>query len=159
MATTVSEPKLDRRSDPKILRPHAAIDARRLFMVGGGLVLLATTANVFLATALRGWLAVPTSFEPLGIPSVASFTIIGMIGAILVFAWTARAQADPGRRFISIAAAVLVVSWVPDLFIWATRAFPGTSTAGVLSLMTLHLVAASCAVLMLSRYGVASEQL
>jgi predicted acyltransferase len=158
MATTFSEPRLDRQSDPTIRRAHAAINARRLFMVGGGLVLLATTANVLLATALRGWLAVPSSFEPLGIPTVASFTIIGMIGAILVFAWTARTQADPGRRFTSIAAAGLVISWLPDLFIWATRAFPGTSTAGVLSLITLHLVAASCAVLMLSRYGVASER-
>jgi hypothetical protein len=159
MATTASERKLDRRLDPKNVRPRSAVSARRLFVVGGSLVLLATAVNLFLATALRGWLAVPTSFEPLGIPGVASLTIIGMIGATLVFGWTARAQADPGRRFVSIAAAVLVVSWLPDLFIWATRVFPGTSTAGVLSLMTLHLVAACCAVLMLSRYGVASERL
>ena len=159
MATTVSERKLDRRFDPKTVRPRSAVSVRRLFVVGGSLVLLATAVNVLLATALRAWLAVPTSFAPLGIPSVASATIVGMLGAILVFGWTAREQADPGRRFVSIAAAVLVVSWLPELFIWATRVFPGTSTSGVLSLMTLHLVAASCAVIMLSRYGVASEPL
>ena len=159
MATTVSERNLDQRFDPKTVRPRSAVNARRLFVVGGSLVLLATAVNLFLATALRGWLAIPTSFEPLGIPSVASLTIIGMIGAILVFGWTARVQADPGRRFVSIAAAVLVVSWLPDLLIWATRVFPGTSAAGVLSLMTLHLVAACCAVLMLSRYGIASDRL
>lgn len=159
MATTVSEGKLDRRVDPKTVGPRSAVNARRLFVVGGSLVLLATAANLSIATALRSWLAVPTSFEPLGIPSVASATIIGMIGAILVFGWTARVQADPGRRFVSIAGAVLVVSWLPELFIWATRVFPGTTTAGVLSLMTLHLVAAGCAVLMLSRYGIVSERL
>ena len=159
MATTVSERKLDRRFDTKTVRPRSAVSVRRLFVVGGSLVLLATAANLFIATALRGWLAVPASFEPLGIPSVASATIVGMLGAILVFGWTARVQADPGRRFASIAAAVLVVSWLPDLFIWATRVFPGTTTAGVVSLMTLHLVAAGCAVVMLSRYGIASERL
>jgi hypothetical protein len=158
MATTVSEREVDRRFDSKAARPRSAVNARRLFVVGGGLVLLATAVNLFLATALRGWLAIPASFEPLGIPSVASLTIIGMIGAILVFGWTARLQADPGRRFVSIAGVVLVVSWLPDLIIWATRVFPGTSTAGVLSLMTLHLVAACCAVLVLSGYGVASER-
>ena len=159
MATTVSERKLDRPVDPKTVRPRSAVSARRLFVVGGGLVLLATALNLFITTALRGWLAVPASFEPLGIPSVASLTIIGMIGATLVFGWTARVQADPGRRFVSIAAAALVVSWLPELFIWATRVFPGTTTAGVLSLMTLHVVAAGCAVLMLSRYGIVSERL
>jgi hypothetical protein len=158
MATTVSERKLDRRVDSKTVRPRSVVNARRLLVVGGTLVALATGVNLFLAATLRGWLAVPASFEPLGIPSVASATIIGMIGAILVFGWTARVQADPRRRFVSIAAAVLVVSWLPELFIWATRVFPGTTTAGVLSLMTLHLVAACCAVLMLSRYGVASER-
>jgi hypothetical protein len=159
MASTVSQRKLDRSVDPKTVPLRSAVNARRLLVVGGSLVLLATAVNLFLATALRGLLAVPTSFEPLGIPGVASLTVIGMIGATLVFGWTARVQADPGRRFVSIAAAVLLVSWLPDLFIWATRVFPGTSTAGVLSLMTLHLAAACCAVLMLGRYGVASERL
>jgi hypothetical protein len=158
MASTVSQRKLDRSVDPKIVRPRSAVNARRLFVVGGSLVLLATAANLFLATALRGWLAVPPSFEPLGIPGVASVTVIGMIGATLVFGWMARVQADPGRRFASIAAAVLVVSLLPDLFIWVTRVFPGTTSAGVLSLMTLHLVAAGCAVLILGRYGVVSER-
>ena len=130
---------------------------RRLLVVGAGLVLLATVANVLIAMALRNGLGVPAAFTPLSTPGVASLTIAGMIGATLLFGWVARAQPDPRRTFVLIATAGLVVSWLPDLGIWATAVFPGTTTTGILSLMTLHVVAASLAVATLLRFGLRSE--
>src|SRR6202007_2132664 len=109
---------------------------RRLLVVGAGLVLVATVANVLVAMALRNGLGVPAAFQALSTPAVATGTIVGMIGATLVFAWVARARPDPRRTFILIAAVGLIVSWLPDLAIWATAVFPGTTTAGILSLMT-----------------------
>jgi hypothetical protein len=130
---------------------------KRLLLVGAGLVLVATVANVLIAMALRNGLGVPVVFQALSTPAVASGTIVGMIGATLVFAWLARAQPDPRRTFVLIATVGLIVSWLPDLAIWATAVFPGTTTTGILSLMALHVVAAGIAVGILLRFGPRSE--
>jgi hypothetical protein len=130
---------------------------RRLLVVGAGLVLMTTVANVLIAMALRDVLGVPAAFQALSTPAVASGTIVGMIGATLVFAWVARAQPDPRRTFVVTATAGLIVSWLPDLAIWATAVFPGTTTTGILSLMALHVVAAAFAVGILLRFGLRSD--
>jgi uncharacterized protein DUF6069 len=131
---------------------------RRLLVVGAGLALVAAVANVLVAMALRNALGVPAAFQPLSTPSVASFTIVGMIGATLVFAWVALTQPDPRRTFVLIATVGLIVSLLPDLGVWATGVFPGTTAAGILSLMALHVVAAGFAVGILLRFGLRSEQ-
>src|SRR4029077_5789287 len=114
-------------------------------------------ANVIVAMALRSVLQVPAGFSPLTVPSVASTTIAGMIGATLVFGWLARVRPDPRAAFVRIALAALILSWLPDLGIWVTRVFPATTGAGILSLATLHVVAAAFAIAMLYRFGMASE--
>jgi hypothetical protein len=138
-------------------RRSAVSGWKRLLVVGAGLVLVATVANVLIAIALRNALGVPAAFQALSTPAVASGTIVGMIGATLVFAWVARSQADPRRTFVLIAAAGLIVSWLPDLAIWATAVFPATTTRGILSLMALHIVAAVLAVGILLRFGLRSQ--
>ncbi len=130
---------------------------RRLLVVGAGLAVAATLANVLIAMALRNGLGVPRAFTPLSTPAVASLTVVGMIGATLVFAWVARTQPDLRRTFVLIATAGLIVSWLPDLAIWATAVFPGTTTTGILSLMALHVVAAGIAVGILLRFGLRPE--
>jgi hypothetical protein len=105
------------------------------------------------ATALRSWLQVPAGFQPLTLPFVAFFTIIGMIAATVVFAWIAQTRPNPVRTFLVIAAVGLFLSWLPDLAIGVMGVFPGTTAAGIVSLMALHLVAAACAVVMLTRFG------
>ncbi len=152
MATSIDELKL---------RENSLVGARnsyrtswlRLLMVGASLALVATVANVALAMALRSWLQVPAGFQPLTTPTVASFTIIGMIAATGVFAWAARARPDPIRTFLVIATVGLFLSWLPDIGIWVTAVFHGTTAAGILSLMALHVVAAGCAVAILTRFG------
>jgi predicted acyltransferase len=126
---------------------------QRLLVVGASLALVATVANVALAMALRSWLQVPAGFQPLTTPAVASVTIIGMIAATVVFAWTAHTRPDPIRRFLVIATLGLFLSWLPDLAIWVTAVFHGTTGTGILSLMALHVVAAACAVAILTRFG------
>jgi hypothetical protein len=149
-------------SIPKLkLRESSVMGARnsfrtswlRLLVVGASLTLVATVADVALATALRTWLQVPAGFKPLTTPAVASLTIIGMIAATVVFAWTAHTRPDPIRTFLVIATAGLFLSWLPDLGIWVTAVFPGTTGAGILSLMALHVVAVGCAVAFLTRFG------
>jgi len=134
------------------------LSVRRLVAVGAGLAVLATAADVILAMALRSALGVPAGFSPLAFPGVASSTIAGMIGATVVFGWIARVRPDPRATFVRIAAAALVLSWVPDLVIWGTRIFPATTANGILSLMILHVVAAACAVGILYRFGLRTAE-
>jgi hypothetical protein len=129
------------------------LSLRRLVAVGVVLAVLATAADVILAMVLRTALGVPVGFSPLAVPSVASTTIAGMIGATVVFGWIARRRPDPRGTFVRIAAAALVLSWVPDVVIWVTGIFPATTGNGILSLMALHVVAAACAVGILCRFG------
>jgi hypothetical protein len=149
-------------SIPKLnLRESSVVGARnshrtswlRLLVAGTALTLVATVANVALAIALRSWLHVSAGFQPLATPAVASGTIIGMIAATVVFAWTAHTRPAPIRTFLVIATVGLFLSWLPDLAIWATATFQDTTAAGILSLMSLHVVAAACAVAVLSRFG------
>jgi hypothetical protein len=129
------------------------IEWGRLLAVGVGTVLACTIATVLVAMALGSWLRVPSEFPPLRTVSVVSLTVVGVAGAVLVFALLARVRPNPVAAFRTVAAMVLVISWAPDLLIWATGVFPSTTTRGVLSLMTLHVVAAGIAVLLLGRYG------
>ena len=149
-------------SIPKLkFRESSAVGARnsqrtswlRLLVVGASLALVATVANVALAMALKSWLRVPAGFQPLTTPAVASLTILAMIAATVVFAWTTRTRPDPIRTFLAIAVVGLFLSWLPDLAIWVTAAFYGTTGAGILSLMALHVVAAAFAVVILTRFG------
>jgi drug/metabolite transporter (DMT)-like permease len=130
---------------------------QRLLMVGAALALVASVANVALATALRSWLQVPAGFQPLTTPFVATFTVIGMIAATVVFAWIAQTRPNPVRTFLAIAAVGLFLSWLPDLAIGVMGVFQGTTVGGILSLMAIHVVAAGCAVVILTRFGLRSE--
>lgn len=152
MATSIPKLKL-RESSVVGARSSQRTSWQRLLVVGASLALVATVANVALAMALRSWLQVPTGFQPLTTPAVASGTVIGMIAATVVFGWTARTRPDPIRTFLAIATTGLFLSWLPVLAIWVTAVFHDTTGAGILSLMSLHVVAAACAVAILTRFG------
>jgi hypothetical protein len=152
VATSI--PRLELREDSvAAARNSHRTSWQRLLVVGASLGLVATVANVALATALRSWLQVPAGFQPLTAPAVASVTIVGMIASTVVFGWIAQTRRDPIRTFLVIATVGLFLSWLPDLAIWVTAAFHGTTGAGIVSLMTLHVVAAACAVAILTRFG------
>jgi hypothetical protein len=151
-------------SIPKLnLRESGVVGARsshrtswlRLVVVGAVLTLVTAVVNSAVAMAMRGWLQVPAGFTPLSTPAVASLTIVGMIAATGVFAWAAYARPDPIRSFLKIATLGLFLSLLPDIGIWVTAVFHGTTGAGILSLMTLHVVAAGFAVAILTRFGLA----
>ena len=152
MATSI--PKLKLRKSSVAAAPNSERTSwLRLLVVGASLALVATGANVALAMALRSWLEVPPGFQPLTTPAVASMTIVGMFAATGVFAWAAHARPDPIRTFLVIATVGLFLSWLPDVAIGVTAVFHETTRAGILSLMTLHVVAAACAVAVLTRFG------
>jgi uncharacterized protein DUF6069 len=153
MATQTAENPVERRGPRRVGR-RPDLRWRRLLAVGAVAVAASTIANVLIAQALASLFQVPAAFRPLQPASVASLTVLGVTGAVLVFAALNRLRPDPVRAFTVVAAIALLVSWTPDLAVYASGAYPGTTVAGVLSLMSLHVVAAAIAVFLLGRYGV-----
>ncbi len=106
-------------------------------------------AGSIIATLAVFWAAVTTlsitsEFPPLASPGpTIFFTAVGALGAIGVFALLRRFTERPEYFFRRIAVAVLLVSFLPDLWLLSDAdAFPGTSATAVAVLMVMHVVAA-----------------
>ena len=104
---------------------------------------------------------IPDEFAPLrGSGPTIFFTTIGALGATGVFGIVRKRAAQPERLFRMIAAGVLLVSFVPDIFLLsdgAAEAFPGATPAGVGTLMVMHVVAAAIMVGFLTAGGSGEE--
>jgi hypothetical protein len=152
MATQRAQNPIERPEPGRVGR-RPDLSWGRLLAVGAGAVVLSAIANVLIAQALASLLQVPAAFTPLQPASVASLTVLGVTGAVFVFAALTRLRPDPARAFAVVAAIALPISWIPDLAVYAAGTYPGTTLAGILSLMSLHVVAAAIAVFLLGRYS------
>jgi uncharacterized Fe-S cluster protein YjdI len=120
---------------------------KRLLLKGlTGLVgaIIATLAVRSVALAI---LDIPPEFLPLAGPGpTIFFTADAAIGAVVVFGVIRRYTERPEPLFRWIALAVLMVSFVPDLWLLSDSgvdAFPGATPTGVGVLMLMHAVAAA----------------
>ena len=73
----------------------------------------------------------------------------GVVGATLVYALLLRRSRAPRRTFVRVAAAVLVLSFLPDLALLALD--PAATVGGVVVLMLMHVVVAAASVGVLTR--------
>src|ERR1700674_1229534 len=88
------------------------------------------------------------SAQPIPIP------LVGVAAAVIVFAVVARVAPDPVRTYTFVVAPLgLIVSWLFDVALYVTRAFPGTTGRGVLALMFLHVTTGVITVLLLRAQG------
>jgi len=94
--------------------------------------------------ALVQALEVAPDFRALSFPPVLFLSAVGAVGAVAVY-WVLDRRVDqPARTFRRIAAAVLVVSFGPDLALLA--ADEAATIPGVIALMLMHVVVAAVAV-------------
>ena len=98
---------------------------------------------------------VPDAFTPLSKASSAvSLTIIGVLAAAGSCLVLNRVSDRPVALFRRVAPVVLVVSFVPDIGIWAAHAFHHTASAStVLPLMIMHVLVAALCLTVLPRLG------
>lgn len=141
-AATVSGARVERIPTGRILRAGA---------IAAVLSALANTVVGWLAVTLR---PVDPGFMPLTFGPPAMFTIIGAIGATLVFWIISRLSQRPARVFTIVAVVVLLLSLIPDYQMLqggGAMQFPGTNgwTVGALALM--HFVGFAIIVPLLNR--------
>jgi hypothetical protein len=126
-----------------------AIDWGRYALVGLATVVAAVLANVIVYFFGSMIVAYDPQFVILANPvGTILFTVVPAIVAVLLYAILLRFTANPARIFTIIAAVVLVLSWIPDLTYIPT--LPGATVAQTVTLMIMHLVAATVIVWMLT---------
>ncbi len=129
------------------------VSLKRLLWVGPLAIVAALAANFIVRAIALAVLDIPADFMPLQTPAFIPFTVVGLLGAILVFAIIGRVARRPVRTFVIVAAVVLVLSFLPDIGLLASGA-PGATLPGILVLMLLHVVAAVIVVALLVRLAV-----
>jgi hypothetical protein len=75
---------------------------------------------------------------------VTFWTVMGTIGATLVYGLVRRRSRSPERTFLIVAVVVLLLSFIPDWWVWQTKPpmFKGVTLGGIYALMAMHVVAA-----------------
>ena len=125
-----------------------------LWWVGLQTIVGAVIATLVVRAAAMAVLDIPAAFPPLAAPGPTIFlTVVGVFGGVGVFAAVCRWASQPIRLFRIIVAVALLVSFVPDILLLTSDAFPGTTVASVSTLMFQHLVAAAIVVWMLTMKG------
>jgi hypothetical protein len=106
-------------------------------------VVASVLVNAVIVVAV-GAAGIAPGFQPLTIPPVAFLSAVGAVGAAGVDWLLRRRVTDPDRTFTRVAAAVLLLSFLPDVGL--LFADPAATVAGVVVLMLMHVVVAAASV-------------
>jgi hypothetical protein len=131
------------------------VSLSRLLWVGPLTIVVATIASFIIQQLAVAVLRPDPAFLPLTLMPPIIFTIVGVLGAVIVFALVARFARNPIPLFRRIALITLAVTFIPDILMLITGFNPGTNLANVLVLMLMHVVAWAITVGMLTRLSVA----
>src|SRR4051794_14039951 len=101
------------------------VKASRLWWVGPLAIVASIIANLIIRVIAVSALGASAEFPPLSWGPPIMFTIIGVLGATVVFALVARSSKQPIALFRRIALIVLLVSLVPDVLLLTSDAMPG----------------------------------
>ena len=105
----------------------------------------AVIANLIILFALKSLVINPAMpLHALSVGPVVGLTVIGTIGATIVYAIMRAFLARPQKPFIWIAVIVFLLSLIPDYLIigQTTGPFAGGNVPSALTLMLMHLAAA-----------------
>jgi len=121
----------------------------RIALAAAIAVAVAIPVDLAVESLAREAFAVSPEFEPFQ-GTVAPYTAGGIGLAAVVFAAMRRFVRDADRVYVRIAAAALLLSWIPDVGLLVIND-PGATVPAVASLMVMHALAAGIAVTALLR--------
>ncbi len=131
------------------------VDLSKIWMAALASIVAAVVGNVIVGTMVKLVFNIPPEFLPLGTARYVIFTIIGMIGAIVVYVAVVKSTQQPVRMFTIVAVVFLIISYVPDILMLVVEFMPGATVPGVVTLMAMHTVPALAAIFILPRMTVA----
>jgi len=102
--------------------------------------LIAVAANISVVAFSQEILGTSAEFEPLSYGPVAVLTLVSAIGAYGILELKKKHMDNPYEAFMGLSSGVLILSFVPVLFVAPEEAGAGAVEVGALSLT--HVVAA-----------------
>lgn len=120
---------------------------RGLWVRGALAVVLSVAANAALVVAASA-AGIAPGFRALTLPPVVTLSAVGAVGAVLAYLVVRRVSDRPDRTFRLLAAAVLVLSFLPDVGLLV--ADEAATVPGVAVLMLMHVVVAGVCVALLT---------
>jgi hypothetical protein len=128
-----------------------------LLKAGAVAVVVSVVLNHFLQAGALALFEIPHEFPPLHGPGpVIFFSVVGAVTGVGVFAGIAGVSARPISVFRIVAGVVLVLSFIPDLWLLTASGganFPGATPAGVGTLMLMHVASAAVVVWAVGRWS------
>lgn len=121
-------------------RPPAVIAALVISIALGAL------ASAAIATVVRGVADIPSDFGPFNPSAYIFFTVLGVIGGLIGWLVIRRRANNPAAVLRVLVPGVVLLSLVPDILLGLNKSMPGTTWAGVIGLMAMHLAVAAAAV-------------
>ncbi len=124
---------------------------RRLCLVGGPAIVVSTIVNLIIRFIALTWGEISPVFAPIGVGPVIFWSIVGGIGAVLVFYLVTRLSSQSLLIYIIIAFSVYVCTFIPDGLLLTRNPpiFPGTTAKAVVVLMAMHVAEATIMLLTL----------
>jgi hypothetical protein len=108
--------------------------------------------NSVIALLAKAIFDIPDEFQPLTLPVYGFLTVVGaIIGAVVWHLIVARSRNASGVLRVLVPT-VVVLSLIPDVMLLANESQPGTTTAGVVALMLMHVAVAAVTVAALRRF-------
>jgi uncharacterized membrane-anchored protein len=105
--------------------------------------LVAIVGNLLVLAIFNALFEIPPTLPAFAVVPVIIVTVIGVLGAALVFALIARYTRRPIRIFQITSLVVLLVSFIPNIGMFTRE---DASVPGIIGLMIMHVVAAAAAV-------------
>ena len=127
-----------------------ALASRPLWLAALLAAVAATVANALIRTVAVGLFGVSSELRPFTLPQLTLFTVVGVLGAALVYAQVLRRAERPVETFRKIALVVLLGSFVPDVGLLVTGVMPGFGPAALGALILMHVVTVVIAVRLLT---------
>ncbi|HEU5098448.1 MAG TPA: DUF6069 family protein [Roseiflexaceae bacterium] len=132
-------------------QPTQRVAFSRLLWAGPLAIIAAAIANVLIQQIAVAVLRPNPQFLPLTPGATIFFTVVGVLGAVIVYGLVGRFSRRPVWLFKRIALVALIISFIPDIVMLITGFNPGTTAANVAVLIVMHIVAWAIAVGILTR--------
>jgi hypothetical protein len=145
VAPTTEEVGIVEAGSRRLIHRGDGIAFGRLLWVGPLAAVTAAVTNILVRTISVALFDIAPGFQPLALGPVVVSSIVGALGATIVFAVVGRFARRPIRLFRIIAVVVLLLSFLNPLVV-----LPGASSQIILTLEFMHLVVAAISVALLT---------
>ena len=130
----------------------ASFSPARLLQLGG-LAMVASLVSVLVIRAVAVTVVdVPSVFSPLNLSDTLTLTALGVAGAVIACLGLNAFAKRPVRTFRAVAWVVLLISFAPDISIWAMHSYSHSARAAtVIPLLIMHLAVGLICLVLLPR--------